>query len=132
VLLYDLTSTYFEGAMEENPKAKYGSASLSRLYSYPLSWRRDANIVFSLCSQLVADLPLAYSKSMESHLSPIATVFGAPARIHDIAICSCHVWWDKYRNPCHILASRPDRRIRYFVGSWRRPAVGTAILFCSE
>jgi transposase len=24
VLLYDLTSTYFEGAMEENPKAKYG------------------------------------------------------------------------------------------------------------
>src|SRR5206468_1295008 len=24
VLLYDLTSTYFEGALEENPKAKYG------------------------------------------------------------------------------------------------------------
>ena len=24
VLLYDLTSTYFEGAMEENPKAKHG------------------------------------------------------------------------------------------------------------
>jgi transposase len=24
VLLYDLTSTYFEGAMEENPKAKRG------------------------------------------------------------------------------------------------------------
>jgi hypothetical protein len=24
VLLYDLTSTYFEGAMEENSKAKYG------------------------------------------------------------------------------------------------------------
>jgi len=24
ILLYDLTSTYFEGAMEENPKAKYG------------------------------------------------------------------------------------------------------------
>ena len=24
VLLYDLTSTYFEGAMEQNPKAKYG------------------------------------------------------------------------------------------------------------
>ena len=24
VLLYDLTSTYFEGAMEDNPKAKYG------------------------------------------------------------------------------------------------------------
>src|SRR6202521_2553535 len=27
VLLYDLTSTYFEGAMEENPKAKYGHSS---------------------------------------------------------------------------------------------------------
>src|SRR6266446_5283791 len=24
ILLYDLTSTYFEGVMEENPKAKYG------------------------------------------------------------------------------------------------------------
>ena len=24
MLLYDLTSTYFEGAMEQNPKAKYG------------------------------------------------------------------------------------------------------------
>ena len=24
MLLYDLTSTYFEGAMEENRKAKYG------------------------------------------------------------------------------------------------------------
>jgi transposase len=27
VLPYDLTSTYFEGAMEENPKAKYGHSS---------------------------------------------------------------------------------------------------------
>jgi len=27
VLLYELTSTYFEGAMEENPKAKYGHSS---------------------------------------------------------------------------------------------------------
>ncbi len=27
VLLYDLTSTYFEGQMEENPKAKYGHSS---------------------------------------------------------------------------------------------------------
>jgi hypothetical protein len=30
VLLYDLTSTYFEGAMEENPKAKYGHSSDKR------------------------------------------------------------------------------------------------------
>ena len=27
MLLYDLTSTYFEGPMEENPKAKYGHSS---------------------------------------------------------------------------------------------------------
>src|ERR1700731_1429304 len=30
VLLYDLTSTYFEGAMEENPKAKYGHSADKR------------------------------------------------------------------------------------------------------
>ena len=30
VLLYDLTSTYFEGEMEQNPKAKRGTAALGR------------------------------------------------------------------------------------------------------
>jgi Transposase DDE domain len=30
VLLYDLTSTYFEGAMEQNPKAKYGHSGDQR------------------------------------------------------------------------------------------------------
>ena len=30
VLLYDLTSMYFEGAMEDNPKAKYGHGSARR------------------------------------------------------------------------------------------------------
>ena len=30
VLLYDLTSTYFEGEMEDNPKAKYGHSRDSR------------------------------------------------------------------------------------------------------
>jgi hypothetical protein len=33
VLLYDLTSTYFEGAMEENPKTKYGHSHASHLYA---------------------------------------------------------------------------------------------------
>jgi len=53
VLLYDLTSTYFEGAMEENPKAKYGH-----------SWDKRTD-----CLQLVIALvittdgfPLAYIK----------------------------------------------------------------------
>jgi hypothetical protein len=31
VLLYGLTSTYFEGAMEQNPKAKYGHSRDKRI-----------------------------------------------------------------------------------------------------
>jgi hypothetical protein len=42
VLLYDLTSTYFEGQMEENPKAKYGHSSdrlcLSKIPIYVRRW----------------------------------------------------------------------------------------------
>jgi hypothetical protein len=48
VLLYDLTSAYFEGAMEENPKAKYGHSHDKR----------------TDCLQLVITpdgLPLAYA-----------------------------------------------------------------------
>lgn len=93
------------------------------IYVYPLL------LLAFWYSLLVADLPLAYSKSMESHLSPIARVSGALAHIHDVVIWSCYVWWDKYCYPRHIFTTRPDRHIRDLVGSWRHRAVGTAIRF---
>src|SRR5947207_4243342 len=81
VLLYDLTSTYFEGEMEQNPKAKRG---------YSRDGRPD-------CLQLVIALvvtpdgfPLAYEvlngntadcSTLREFLTKIETVYGKARRV---------------------------------------------------
>src|SRR5260370_23922367 len=73
VLLYDLTSTYFEGEMEENPKAKHG---------YSRDGRPD-------CLQVVIALvitpdgcPLAY-EVMDGNTSYRTTLRGCLAKIEN-------------------------------------------------
>jgi hypothetical protein len=82
VLLYDLTSTYFEGEMEQNPKAKRG---------YSRDGRAD-------CLQLVIALvatpdgfPLAY-EVMNGNTSDHATLPGFPKKIEDTYGKARRVW----------------------------------------
>src|SRR5947209_4330175 len=93
VLLYDLTSTYFEGEMEENPKAKRG---------YSRDGRPD-------CLQLVIALvittdgfPLAYEVIGDGNTSDRTTLRGFLDKIENI--------YGKAKRMWVMDRGHPDRR----------------------
>src|SRR5437870_3308597 len=110
VLLYDLTSTYFEGEMEQNPKAKRG---------YSRDKRPD-------CLQLVIALvvttdgfPLAY-EVMNGNTSDRTTLRGFLKKIEDTYGKARRVWvMDRGVPTEEILQERrePERQTFYLVGT---------------
>ena len=110
VLLYDLTSTYFEGEMEQNPKAKRG---------YSRDKRPD-------CLQLVIALvvtpdgfPLAY-EVMNGNTSDRATLRGFLKKIEDAYGKAQRVWVMDRGIPSEAILKEmrePERQTFYLVGT---------------
>jgi transposase len=122
VLLYDLTSTYFEGAMEENPKAQRG---------YSRDHRPD-------CLQVVIALvitpdgfPLAY-EVMDGNTADCTTLKGFLQRIEDTYGKARRVWVmdrgipteavlkemrDSARGVCYLVGT-PKSRISQHEKKW--------------
>jgi len=110
VLLYDLTSTYFEGEMEQNPKAKRG---------YSRDKRPD-------CLQLVIalvvttdGLPLAY-EVMKGNTSDRTTLPGFLKKIEDTYGKARRVWVMDRGVPSEAILKdmrEPERQTSYLVGT---------------
>src|SRR5436190_18008069 len=110
VLLYDLTSTYFEGEMEQNPKAKRG---------YSRDKRPD-------CLQLVIalvvttdGLPLAY-EVMKGNTSDRTTLPGFLKKIEDTYGKARRVWVMDRGVPSEAILKdmrSPKRQTFYLVGT---------------
>src|SRR6516225_6690913 len=110
VLLYDLTSTYFEGEMEQNPKAKRG---------YSRDGRPD-------CLQLVIALvvtpdgfPLAY-EVMNGNTSDRTTLRGFLEKIEDTYGKAQRVWVMDRGIPSEVILKEmrePERETFYLVGT---------------
>jgi transposase len=110
VLLYDLTSTYFEGQMEQNPKAKRG---------YSRDHRPD-------CLQLVIALvvtpdgfPLAY-EVMNGNTSDRTTLRGFLQQIEDTYGKAQRVWVMDRGIPSEAMLQEmrePQRQTFYLVGT---------------
>src|SRR2546428_4310091 len=110
VLLYDLTSTYFEGEMEQTPKAKRG---------YSRDKRPD-------CLQLVIalvvttdGLPLAY-EVMKGNTSDRTTLPGFLKKIEDTYGKARRVWVMDRGVPTEAILKdmrRPERQTFYLVGT---------------
>jgi transposase len=110
VLLYDLTSTYFEGAMEENPKAKYGHS-------------RDKR---TDCLQLVIALvitsdgfPLAY-EVLDGNTSDRTTLRGFLDKIEKTYGKAKRMWVMDRGIPTEEILQEmrdPARQIFYLVGT---------------
>lgn len=110
VLLYDLTSTYFEGEMEQNPKAKRG---------YSRDKRPD-------CLQLVIalvvttdGLPLAY-EVMKGNTSDRTTLPGFLKKMEDTYGKARRVWVMDRGVPSEAILKdmrSPERQTFYLVGT---------------
>jgi len=110
VLLYDLTSTYFEGEMEQNPKAQRG---------YSRDGRPD-------CVQLVIALvvtpdgfPLAY-EVMNGNTADCSTLRGFLAKIETAYGKARRVWVMDRGIPSEAMLQEmrdPDRQTFYLVGT---------------
>jgi transposase len=110
VLLYDLTSTYFEGEMEQNPKARRG---------YSRDGRPD-------CLQLVIALvitpdgfPLAY-EVMNGNTSDRTTLRGFLSNIEKTYGKARRVWVMDRGIPSEAILKEmrePDRETFYLVGT---------------
>jgi len=110
VLLYDLTSTYFEGEMEENPKAKYG---------YSRDGRPD-------CLQVVIALvitpdgfPLAY-EVMDGNTSDRTTLRGFLDQIENTYGQAKRLWVMDRGIPSETILAEmrnPARPVSYLVGT---------------
>lgn len=110
VLLYDLTSTYFEGEMENNPKAKRG---------YSRDGRPD-------CLQLVIALvvttdgfPLAY-EVMDGNTVDCTTLRGFLNKIETTYGKAKRMWVMDRGIPTEAILAEmrhPDRQVSYLVGT---------------
>ena len=110
VLLYDLTSTYFEGAMEQNPKAKYGHSR---------DQRTDClQVVIALV--ITSDgFPLAY-EVMDGNTSDRVTLRGFLDKIEKTYGKARRMWvMDRGIPSEEILREMrdPAREIFYLVGT---------------
>ena len=110
VLLYDLTSTYFEGAMEENPKAKYGHSR---------DKRTDCLQVVIALVITTDGFPLAY-EVMDGNTSDRATLRGFLDKIEKTYGKAKRMWvMDRGIPSEEILREMrdPAREIFYLVGT---------------
>jgi len=110
VLLYDLTSTYFEGAMEENPKAKHG---------YSRDGRPDCLQVVIALVVTTDGFPLAY-EVMDGNTSDRNTLRGFLDKIEATYGKARRMWvMDRGIPTEEILAEMrdPARPVSYLVGT---------------
>jgi len=110
VLLYDLTSTYFEGEMEDNPKAKRG---------YSRDGRPDCLQVVIALVITTDGFPLAY-EVMNGNTSDRTTLRGFLDKIENTYGRAKRMWvMDRGIPTEEILAEMrdPDRQMFYLVGT---------------
>lgn len=110
VLLYDLTSTYFEGEMEENPKAKRG---------YSRDGRPDCLQVVIALVVTTDGFPLAY-EVMDGNTSDRTTLRGFLDKIENTYGKAKRMWVMDRGIPTEaILAEmrQPERQLSYLVGT---------------
>ncbi len=110
VLLYDLTSTYFEGAMEENPKAKYGHSR---------DQRTDCLQVVIALVITTDGFPLAY-EVMDGNTSDRATLRGFLDKIERTYGKAKRMWVMDRGIPSEAMLREmrdPAREIFYLVGT---------------
>jgi transposase len=112
VLLYDLTSTYFEGQAEQNPKAKRG---------YSRDGRPDCLQVVIALVVTTDGFPLAY-EVMDGNTSDKTTLRGFLEKIESTYGKAERMWvMDRGIPTEELLAEmrRPDRKTHYLVGTPR-------------
>ena len=112
ILLYDLTSTYFEGEAEEIPKARHG---------YSRDGRPDCRQVVMALVVTPEGFPLAY-EVMEGNTQDRSTLRGFLARIEAIHGKAQRVWvMDRGIPTEEVLAEMrdPNRQMFYLVGAPR-------------
>ncbi|MCU1318391.1 MAG: hypothetical protein JWN63_3713 [Candidatus Acidoferrum typicum] len=110
VLLYDLTSTYFEGAMEENPKAKYGHSR---------DKRTDCLQVVIALVITTDGFPLAY-EVMDGNTSDRTTLRGFLDHIEQTYGKAKRMWVMDRGIPTEEILQEmrdPAREIFYLVGT---------------
>jgi len=110
VLLYDLTSTYFEGEMAQNPKAKRG---------YSRDKRPDC-LQLAIALVVITDgLPLAY-EVMKGNTSDRTTLSGFLKKIEDTNGKARRAWVMDRGVPSEAILKdmrEPERLTSYLVGS---------------
>jgi len=112
VLLYDLTSTYFEGLAEQNPKAKRG---------YSRDSRPDCLQVVIALVVTTDGFPLAY-EVMDGNTSDKTTLRGFLDKIESTYGKAERMWVMDRGIPTEELLEemrRPDRQTQYLVGTPR-------------
>ena len=110
VLLYDLTSTYFEGEMEENPKAKRG---------YSRDGRPDCLQVVIALVITTDGFPLAY-EVMDGNTSDRATLRGFLDKIESTYGKAKRMWVMDRGIPTEAVLAEmrdPARQMFYLVGT---------------
>lgn len=110
VLLYDLTSTYFEGEMEHNPKAKRG---------YSRDGRPDCLQVVIALVITPDGLPLAY-EVMDGNTSDRTTLRGFLDRIEHTYGKAKRLWVMDRGIPTEAILAEmrdPARQVSYLVGT---------------
>jgi transposase len=110
VLLYDLTSTYFEGAMEENPKAKRG---------YSRDGRPDCLQVVIALVVTTDGFPLAY-EVMDGNTSDRNTLRGFLDNIESTYGKAKRMWVMDRGIPTEAILAEmrdPARPVSYLVGT---------------
>jgi transposase len=110
VLLYDLTSTYFEGEMEQNPKARRG---------YSRDKRPDCLQVVIALVVTTDGLPLAY-EVMKGNTSDRATLPSFLKKIEDTYGKARRVWVMDRGVPTEAILKdmrNPERQTFYLVGT---------------
>jgi transposase len=110
VLLYDLTSTYFEGAMEENPKAKRG---------YSRDGRPDCLQVVVALVVTTDGFPLAY-EVMNGNTTDCTTLRGFLDEIEKTYGKAKRMWVMDRGIPTEAVLAEmrdPARQVLYLVGT---------------
>lgn len=110
VLLYDLTSTYFEGEMEENPKARRG---------YSRDGRPDCLQVVIALVITTDGFPLAY-EVMNGNTADCTTLRGFLNKIEQTYGKAKRMWVMDRGIPTETILVEmrdPDRQISYLVGT---------------
>jgi len=110
VLLYDLTSTYFEGAMEENPKARRG---------YSRDGRPDCRQVVVALVVTTDGFPLAY-EVMNGNTTDCTTLRGFLDKIEKTYGKAKRMWVMDRGIPTEAVLAEmrdPARQVYYLVGT---------------